>query len=217
MDAGKIRLITLGSALAAVIGVEILARTLAAADLFSSLTVTLLARLAQIGLILALVELFQDGPAEVGLAPHAARPGIAAGLRWSLVFGGVVAIVGTVLLAAGISPVSFFRLHLFGGAKTMAVYFVTGTVVAPFAEELFFRGLLYGFFRRWGVVLAVILTTVVFALLHLAALTLPVTQVIGGIIFCLAYEKEKNLWTPYLIHALGNAAIFLLGLVPAGM
>ncbi len=214
MVAGKIRLIPLGGALAAVMVVEALARSLAAADIFEPITITLLARLAQIGLMLALIELFQNSPAEVGLGRDRLRPGIQAGLCWSLVFGGVVAVVFTAMLAADFNPLALFRLSIYGGSGTVLLYVMTGVVVAPFAEELFFRGLLYGFFRRWGITAGVILTTTVFSLLHLVELVIPVTQIVGGVVFCLAYEKENNLWAPYTIHALGNAAIFMLGLLP---
>ncbi|MFW5989727.1 MAG: CPBP family intramembrane glutamic endopeptidase [Desulfosudaceae bacterium] len=214
MAAGKIRLITLGGALAAVMVVESLARSMAAADIFEPITITLLARLAQIGLILALIELFQNSPAEVGLGRGRLRPGIKAGLHWSLVFGGVVALAFTAMLAADFHPLTLFRLSIYGGSGTLLLYLITGVVVAPLAEELFFRGMLYGFFRRWGIPAGVILTTTVFSLLHLVELVIPVTQIVGGVVFCLAYEKEKNLWASYTIHALGNAAIFMIGLLP---
>ena len=41
----------------------------------------------------------------------------------------------------------------------------------------------------------------------------PVTQIVGGVVFCLAYEKEKSLLVPIVIHMLGNAALFTLGLL----
>ena len=57
------------------------------------------------------------------------------------------------------------------------------------------------------------LTSVMFAGLHLPGGAIPVTQLVGGVVFCLTYEKEKSLMTPYVIHALGNAAIFGLGML----
>ena len=41
-------------------------------------------------------------------------------------------------------------------------------------------------------------------------LHLPLTQIVGGIVFAIAYEKEKNLMVPVTIHCLGNLAIFSL-------
>ena len=36
---------------------------------------------------------------------------------------------------------------------------------------------------------------------------------IGGILFAVAYEMEKNLLVPITIHVLGNLAIFTLALI----
>ena len=42
---------------------------------------------------------------------------------------------------------------------------------------------------------------------------IPVTQVVGGLLFAVAYEVEKNLMVPITIHILGNMALFTLSLV----
>ena len=95
----------------------------------------------------------------------------------------------------------------------IAFFFLIGGMVGPIAEEVFFRGILYGFFRRWGVLVGLGLSTLIFVLIHLIShLFLPVTQVIGGIVFALAYEVEDSLLAPITIHALGNMAIFTLSL-----
>jgi len=80
----------------------------------------------------------------------------------------------------------------------------------PVAEEIFFRGILYGFFRRWGAVAAVVLSTVIFVLAHPIFPGIPLPQVVGGVVFAVAYEVEGSLMVPITIHALGNMAIFLL-------
>jgi hypothetical protein len=46
-----------------------------------------------------------------------------------------------------------------------------------------------------------------------SGLALPITQLIGGILFAVAYEIEKNLLVPITIHCLGNLAIFILSLL----
>jgi membrane protease YdiL (CAAX protease family) len=38
-------------------------------------------------------------------------------------------------------------------------------------------------------------------------------QIIGGIVFALAYEASGNLLVPITIHVLGNLAIFTLSLL----
>ena len=91
----------------------------------------------------------------------------------------------------------------------MMLFFLVGGVVAPVAEEILFRGLVYGFLRRWGAILAVILSTALFALAP-PLRGLPLTQIVGGLLFASAYEMENNLLVPITIHVLGNLAIFTL-------
>lgn len=212
MDTGKIRLVTVITALAAIVLVETLARVPVAAGRCSPQVALLAVRMTEILLLLLLIWLWQRDPGSVGLGKNNIAAGIKAGLNWSIVFGGAVAVVGALLLAAGVNPAAFFRLNLPPGTEG-TIYLFTGVVVSPLAEELFFRGVLYGFFRRWGVAAGVIVTTVIFAGLHLSVATIPIAQAVGGILFCLAYEKEKSLMAPYVVHAMGNGAIFSLGLL----
>ena len=78
---------------------------------------------------------------------------------------------------------------------------------------MFFRGVVYGFFRRWGVLTALLISTGIFVLVHLLARPVQgfaIVQAIGGVVFAASYELEKNLMVPITIHCLGNMAIFLL-------
>ena len=61
------------------------------------------------------------------------------------------------------------------------------------------------------VLAALFLSTALFAALHLPGL--PLTQIIGGIAFALAYEVSGSLIAAILIHSLGNLAIFALSVV----
>ena len=119
--------------------------------------------------------------------------------------------------------VEFYNMKRTSGQETLPwpphsqhsdviLYFLVGALVGPVAEELFFRGLLYGFFRRWGVVVAVILSTLLFVLPHAVQQRIPITQVVGGIVFAVAYEVEGSLMVPIIIHVLGNMAIFSITL-----
>jgi membrane protease YdiL (CAAX protease family) len=191
--------------------VELLARAMVIAGSCSPSAGILFSRLAEAVLLLAEIRFLERSLAGVGLGKGDIVRGIKTGAAWSLVFGGAAAAAGALLLAAGVHPLRFFEMWLPAGKGDLLLFLLTGALISPFVEELFFRGLLYGFFRRWGVALGLILTTAVFAGLHLPGL--PVTQAIGGLVFCLAYEKGKSLLAPYIIHALGNAAIFGLGML----
>jgi len=87
-------------------------------------------------------------------------------------------------------------------------------VLAPIVEEFIFRGLLYRMLReRWGVWLSVAVSAAFFSLVHHGMLLSP--QLIGGIIFALAYEWSRSLWVSIGLHMGANAAVY--GLVMLGL
>jgi hypothetical protein len=43
---------------------------------------------------------------------------------------------------------------------------------------------------------------------------LPLTQIVGGLVFAAAYEVTRNLIVPMIIHVTGNLAIFGISLLP---
>jgi membrane protease YdiL (CAAX protease family) len=90
------------------------------------------------------------------------------------------------------------------------ILILIGGILAPIAEEVFFRGVLYGFFRRWGLIPAVIVSTLLFVLVHPLGQSIPVIQIVGGILFAVAYEVEGNLVAPITIHTLGNCTLFTI-------
>lgn len=82
-------------------------------------------------------------------------------------------------------------------------------VLAPIVEELVFRGLLYRMLReRWGIWLSVAVSAAFFSLVHHGMLFSP--QLVGGIIFALAYEWSKSLWVSITLHMGANAAVYVL-------
>ena len=52
-----------------------------------------------------------------------------------------------------------------------------------------------------------------FVLAHPIFPVIPIPQVVGGIVFAVAYEIEGSLMVPITIHAQGNLAIFTLSLI----
>ena len=145
-----------------------------------------------------------------GLEPAAIRSGIKSGLIWSAGFAAAAVLLFGALLLAGQHPLALIRSPLPVQTSQRVLFFIVGGVVAPVAEEIVFRGIIFGYLRRWGLPAAVLVSTALFAALHLPAI--PVTQVVGGMVFAIAYHLSGNLMTPILIHTLGNLAIFSLSL-----
>jgi uncharacterized protein len=78
--------------------------------------------------------------------------------------------------------------------------------IAPVAEEVFFRGMLYNFLRkRLHLVVAILIQAVVFALMHPFDLAYRAMISIIAVGFGLIYEWRKTLLSPILLHALLNA------------
>ena len=213
MEANKIKIKTLFLGLAAVLAVELAARGVVANTLHQPMLILGCARLLQILLIVLIVLFWGSGLSSVGLAQSRLVPGIKKGLIWSLGFGVVAGLVFGVLFFAGINVLTAMKAHLPSQHSDVILYFLVGALVGPVAEELFFRGLLYGFCRRWGVVAAVILSTLLFVLPHALHQRIPITQVVGGIVFAVAYEVEGSLMVPIIIHVLGNVAIFTISIL----
>ncbi len=200
----------------AVIAIELLAVVIGTSLSAHSLIITGAARSCQI-LVIVLVFIAADGNlSAIGIRLKTLKRGLTRGLLWSVGFGLVAALAAVFIYAAGTDPFSLIRGRLPAKISHVLLLFVVGGVIGPMAEEVIFRGLLYGFFRRWGVLPAIFISTGVFVLVHLLVRSAPgfaITQAIGGVVFAISYELEKNLVVPITIHCLGNMAIFLLPLL----
>jgi len=99
---------------------------------------------------------------------------------------------------------------LAGNTVVFAVVFVLGTVVAPFFEEIFFRGLLYNALReRIGVTAGVIVSAAAFAIVHpFPAGFLPVFAI--GCVLALLLQVRRSLVPPMVAHGLNNGVTFLV-------
>ena len=215
MAANEIKLSTLIISILGITAIEIAVRMLLSRNLLSPLTGLGLARLAQIVFLLSLIKLREKHFSIIGLSSSRIYRGLKRGFIWSISFGVAAGAVLLISHLLGIKVAALFRMQLPAESKHLITFLLLGALIGPVAEEIFFRGILYGFFRRWGIPAAVLLSTFLFILphSHTAGLAIPITQLIGGILFAIAYEIEKNLLVPITIHSLGNLAIFILGLL----
>jgi membrane protease YdiL (CAAX protease family) len=213
MEPDKISLNTLLLSVAAVVLVETAARAAIVKGIFIPMVGTGLARGCQI-ILLILITLRQGKKlAPIGLEPTTLARGFKKGLLWSACFGAAAGLSFFILILSGVDVLAFFRIRPPGGFRDVLLLFCVGAIIGPIFEEIFFRGILYGFLRRWGFFVALSISTVLFVLPHAAAYSAPVTQAVGGLLFAIAYEVENSLVVPITIHVLGNLAIFSLGFV----
>ena len=85
---------------------------------------------------------------------------------------------------------------------------ITVAVLAPIGEEIVFRGFaIPGLASRLGATTAILITSAVFALIHLPGVgvgILPVTFILG-LAFAFVYHKTQSLILAIAVHALHNA------------
>jgi membrane protease YdiL (CAAX protease family) len=82
--------------------------------------------------------------------------------------------------------------------------------VAPFAEELFFRALVFRAFTGWwGPAAGFLVSGLAFGLFHFnVSVIVPFTMI--GAIFAWVYWASGSLWTPMIAHAIVNGLSFIL-------
>jgi membrane protease YdiL (CAAX protease family) len=169
-------------------------------------------RLVQIGALVWIVARMEKGLAVIGWQLSGWRRGLWQGAIWSAGFGLFAGCAMAVMYWTDRNPLAIVQSPLPAAKAELAAYLLVGGCIAPVAEELCFRGILYTYFRQWGIVPALLGSTVIFVALH-STRALPVTQIVGGIVFAVSYECSRNLMVPMTIHALGNLAIFSLSLL----
>ncbi len=102
------------------------------------------------------------------------------------------------LAPQGFSWISLISMLLLGG------------ILAPFAEELFFRGVIYQWFRhRWGFWIGSLLSSLLFAVLH-GDLTVGTVAFLLGMVMAWIYERSQSLWAAVIIHVINNSSKILL-------
>lgn len=135
---------------------------------------------------------------------------------WLWAVGGLVLFLAVAalwgLVAGGGEQDTLDRL---GVGESPAYLWTAGVLVvlvAPLAEELFFRGFCFRAVRnRFGFLGAAVSVSTVFGALHYTGpdtLALIPPLIFLGVLFCWLYERTGSLWPSVLMHLLNNALAF---------
>lgn len=92
---------------------------------------------------------------------------------------------------------------------SICFYVVVVSFVAPVWEEMIFRGfLLPSFTRYFRMDIAILFSSLIFALAHFSMERLiPLTFL--GMLMCVVYIRSKNILAPIILHSLWNAFAFV--------
>jgi uncharacterized protein len=150
--------------------------------------------------------------AELGIAPPRWRwlwLVVAVGVTIVLLpLRGIIGLIVQQLFGGGMEGMQSRLDLLLGTELTWPRFFVTllgAGILAPVAEELFFRGLVYTALRqRLGIAAAATISGLVFALGHIDSLGVVAASFVMGIAIALAYEYTRSLWVAIAIHAFNN-------------
>ena len=212
MEAENVTLKTLVISIAGVLVVEVVFRLAISGQPGPHLLALGLIRCVQALFLWLIARRLEDNQNPIGLSRAKLVPGLVRGLIWSVCFGMAAGILFVILFMANINPLRLVSTPLPSAPEQIFIFFLVGGIIGPIWEEIFFRGIIFGFCRRWGVYTAVLISTALFVLPHYDGRHLPLTQIVGGVVFAVAYTKEKNLMVPITIHCLGNMTIFSLAL-----
>jgi CAAX protease family protein len=173
------------------------------------------------GLAALITTLRGNGP-RTDLRLHWSWRGLGLGLMFG--FGGLfVTLPASVLYISIVGPDANSALgQIFGGVRASwpwaVVVFLVVVFVLPLCEEIIYRGLLWGALEwRWGRWIALVVTTVVFALAHLEFTRIPLLLVVampiglarlysGSLLASIVAHQVTNL-LPGIVVTLGLAGI----------
>ncbi|MGI6071480.1 MAG: CPBP family intramembrane glutamic endopeptidase [Lachnospiraceae bacterium] len=89
---------------------------------------------------------------------------------------------------------------------------VKAVLLAPLAEEIAFRGLVFKRGREYMSFWPAALTSSLFFALYHMNLTQGIYAFMYGLLLCAIYDKIRNLWVPIAMHAAANALALALQL-----
>jgi uncharacterized protein len=185
----------------------------------TNITLSIVAALAILGVLVAWLSMYHKGWVRIIGAPakgewgRQAGAGIVSGLVLfpliTIVVGGIVSLILRAITGNEVQPPEQVGEHLstFGTAITVAYAFV----IAPVGEELFFRGVLFRSIRdRHGFWAGAVGSAFGFGLIHFIpgdaadAALLMIAMFFTGVGLCYIYERRGTLVAPIAAHITFN-------------
>lgn len=136
------------------------------------------------------------------------------GVGISAVVAAVVTTIAEKLQGAPPAPPDQIPLEQDPTALVLVILAISTVLLAPLAEEVFFRGMVHqSVRRRWRFVPAMLLSSSLFAVAHIDPLVVPSIFALA-VVLTIMYERQRSLWVPIIAHAtfnvVGFSATFLL-------
>ncbi len=134
---------------------------------------------------------------------------VAGGMALCVLANYLVNIAMSFLLALGIQPTTGGTPEVYPGIGYLVINLVSTALLPALVEELVFRGYLMGALRPFGDRQAIVMSALLFGLLHGNMTQVPFAFMLG-LVFGYLTAKTNNLLIPIVIHFLNNAMAVLL-------
>lgn len=154
--------------------------------------------------------------------------GINRRLNWTDIGLSIVGIIATLILASILQNIFAAMFPWFDANEAQAtgystkimgwdriVAFLSLVVLAPVAEEMIFRGWLYGKLREklnnntWGIIISILLTSLAFGIVHFQW-NVGITVFAMSVVACLLREVTGSIHAGILVHMIKNGLAFYL-------
>lgn len=93
---------------------------------------------------------------------------------------------------------------------------INSGIITPILEEIIFRFFIYNYIKDYGKWVAVILSSILFGLMH-GNLTQCMSAICFGIVFCLVNEKNKSIVPSIVMHCGNNISTIILVMLIGGV
>ncbi|MGI6152323.1 MAG: CPBP family intramembrane glutamic endopeptidase [Christensenellaceae bacterium] len=113
----------------------------------------------------------------------------------------------TILTSGGTIPEDTLVEEMVSQPFALTFFFLC--ILAPFTEEILFRGMLQGAYERKYGFAAIVFSGVLFGLVHADPLSV-VNGAVLGLLLGYLYLKTRSIWCPIVMHALYNLFAFTL-------
>ena len=102
--------------------------------------------------------------------------------------------------------------NLYSNNNNIIVGIISTVLIAPFIEELMFRGVIYNNLKsKYNIKKAMLLTTILFCLSHFTLIQIIYTFIFGYILVYI-YEKYQNIKYPIILHMISNLTTTIISL-----
>ena len=120
----------------------------------------------------------------------------------------IIMVHNLLLMGLGVTLQGEYIEEFFKADEGVGLLAFVGIIIAPLAEEIFFRGFVFGGLQqKYGWKTAAIFSSALFALAHMQLAVLIPTFLLG-FVFAYLFHRTKSIWPGIILHFVVNSFAF---------